>query len=120
LHGAAIHSIKSDAASFENLIARKLSAYGSVNQLVKTKRGMADIIFERKNKKVAVEVKNFKSHEISISQVNQLNKYVEDIGGEFGFLICLRKPKRDTFLMGNNRLFILTESELSKIPEIID
>lgn len=120
LHGAAIGSIKLDAIIFEKLIARKLLAYGGVNQLVKTKRGIADIIFERKDRKAVIEIKNYKSHEISISQVNQLNKYVEDIDAKFGFLVCLRKPKKDTFLMGDNRLFILTESELCRIPEIMD
>ena len=120
LHGSAIKGIKDDARLFEEEIARKLSGYGSVNRTVRTKRGFADIIFERKGKKVAIELKNYKSHEISISQVKQLNKYLEDMGSNLGFLICLRKPKRGTFLIGRNRIFIIAESELSRIPEIMD
>jgi len=120
LHGAALKTIKDSAILFEEQIARGLSCYGSVKRLVKTQRGIADIIFERKNKKVVLEIKDYKSHEISVSQVNRLNKYVDDIGCEIGFLVCLKKPKKDSFLMGKNRLFILDSSELSKVPEIMD
>ena len=120
LHGTTIKKIKDEAKLFEEEIAKKLSGYGAVNRLVRTKRGFADIILERKGKKVAIELKNYKIHEISISQINQLNKYLEDIHSNLGFLICLKKPKRDMFLMGENKIFILLESELSKIPIIMD
>lgn len=120
LHGTAIKEIKKDAELFEEKIAKQLSCYGNVSRLVKTKRGRADIILERKGKKIAIEVKNYKSHEISISQINQLNKYLEDIGANIGFLVCLRKPKKDSFLIGKNKIVILTDLELSKIPNIMD
>jgi len=120
LHGTAIKAIKDNARMFEEEIAKKLSGYGTVNRLVKTRRGFADIILERKGRKVAIELKNYKSHEISISQVKQLNKYLEDITSNLGFLICLKKPKRDSFLMGKNKIIILEDSELHRIPEIID
>ncbi len=120
LHGAAFKDIRYAALRFEEEIALRLSGYGTVNRLVRTKRGRADILLERNGKKIAIELKNYKSHEISISQIKQLNTYVEDIGSRLGFLICLKKPKKDTFLIGENRLFVLTESELHRIPEIID
>lgn len=88
--------------------------------MVRTKRGFADIILERKGKKVAIEVKNYRIHEISISQVKQLNKYLEDIGINLGFLVCLKKPKKDSFLIGKNKIIILTDLELFKIPKLID
>lgn len=120
LHGVTIGNIKNQASIFEEEIAKKLGGYGRVNRLVKTKRGFADVILERNDKKVVVEIKNYKSHEISISQIKQLNKYLEDIGSNLGFLICLKKPRRDSFLMGENKIFVLMDSELSKIPEIMD
>lgn len=120
LHGAAIKEIKDEANLFEEEISKSLSGYGRVNRLVKTKRGFADIILERKDKKAVIEVKNYKAHEISISQVKQLNKYLDDIICNLGFLICRKKPKKDTFLIGENKIFILTESDLKKIPEIMD
>lgn len=120
IHGTAIKKIKEDANRFEEETAKKLSGYGRVNRLVKTKRGFADIILERKNKKVVIELKNYKVHEISISQIKQLNKYLEDINCNLGFLICLKKPRKDTFLMGKNKIYILLESEIDKIPELID
>ena len=120
LHGTALKEIKGNAVKFEEDIARKLSGYGNVNRLVRTKRGIADIILERKGKKVVIELKNYKSHEISVSQIKQLNRYMEDINTSLGFLICIKKSKRDTFLIGKNNIIVLEESELSKIPEIID
>ena len=120
IHGSALKSIKDDAVKFEEEIARKLSGYGNVNRLVRTKRGIADIILERKGKKVAIELKNYKCHEISISQIKQLNRYLEDINSNLGFLVCLKKSRRDTFLMGENRIYVILASELSKISELID
>lgn len=120
LHGTALKEIKDSAVKFEEDIARKLFGYGNVNRLVKTKRGIADIILERRSKKSVIEVKNYLTHEISISQIKQLNKYLEDINSNLGFLVCLKKPKKDNFLIGENRIFVILESELSKIPEIMD
>lgn len=120
IHGSAIKKIRDEALLFEEDIARKLSCYGSVNRLIRTKRGVADIIMERKGKKVAIELKNYKSHEISISQIKQVNKYLEDIDSKLGFLICIKKPKKDIFLMEGNKIFVIEESEISKIPSIID
>lgn len=120
LHGSALLNIKDRAKNFENEIALKLSGYGTVNKLVKTKRGFADIILERKNKKAIIEVKDYLVHEISISQIKQLNKYLEDCNCNTGFLICKRKPSKDKFLIGKNTIYVLTPDKLSKIPEVID
>ncbi len=120
LYGIGIKKIRDRAKSFEDEIAIKLSGYGSVNKFVKTKRGVADIILERKNKKIIIEVKDYKNKEISISQIKQLNKYLEDINCNLGFLVCHKKPKKDKFLIGKNKIFILEKQELKKIPEITD
>ena len=119
-HGSAIQRINGDAKRFEEQIAKRLTGYGRVNRLVKTKGGIANIILERKGKKIAIELKNYKCHEISISQIKQTNKYLEDINANLGFLICLKKPKKDTFLMGKNKVVVLEQSELVKIPNIMD
>ncbi len=120
LHGVVFKEIRDAALRFEEQIAKKLSGYGSVNRLVKTKRGRADIILLRNGKKCILELKNYKSHEISISQIKQLNNYLEDLNCTLGFLICLKKPRKDMFLIGENRIFVLEESELSRIPQLVD
>lgn len=120
IHGIAIKDVRDSAVRFEKEIAQKLSGFGTVNRLVKTKRGFADIILERKNRKIVIEVKDFKTHEISISQINQVNKYLEDIGSTLGFLVCNKKPKKDTFLIGKNKIIVLQSEELGKIPELVD
>lgn len=48
LYGTALKDIKKRARDFEEKISVVLSGYGKVNRLVKTKRGVADLIFERK------------------------------------------------------------------------
>ena len=88
-------------------------------KLIKTKRRIADIILERNERKIVIEIKDYQLKNISISQIKQLNKYLEDINSDMGILICHKKPKRDRFLIGKNRIFILEEQELNKIPEIL-
>ena len=120
IHGTALNDIKKRAKDFEEEIAIKLSGYGKVNRLVKTKRGVADIILERNNKKIIIEIKDYQLKDISISQIKQLNKYLEDCDSNTGILICHNKPKRDRFLIDKNQIFILEEQELNKLPLIID
>jgi predicted HTH transcriptional regulator len=119
LYGTALKEIKKRARDFEEQIAVILSGYGKVNRLVKTKRGVADIILERKNKKIAVEVKDYQNKEICFSQVKQLNKYLEDLNTDLGLLICHKKPKKDKFIIGKRKIFILEKQELNKIIEIV-
>ncbi|RLG15975.1 hypothetical protein DRN69_02120 [Candidatus Pacearchaeota archaeon] len=120
LYGVGLEKVRNRAKSFEEELSIKLSGYGKVNRLVKTKRGFADIIFERKDKKIVIEIKDYQNKEISISQIKQLNRYLEDCNSNVGFLICRKKPKRDKFLIGKNKIFVLDESELNKIPSLID
>ena len=47
-----LSEIKNRAKNFEDEIAIKLTGLGTINRLVKTKRGIADIILERKNKRI--------------------------------------------------------------------
>ena len=120
LHGTTLKEIKHRAKSFEDKIAVKLSGYGKVNRLMKTKRGFADVILERKGKKVIIEIKDYKAKDISISQIKQLNKYLEDGNCSLGVLVCHKKPRKDKFLIGKNRVIVLKESELNTIPKLID
>ena len=49
-----------------------------------------------------------------------LINFLEDLELYLGFLIANKKPKKDTFLMGKNRIIILSFEEINRIPEIID
>ena len=120
IHGSAIKEINQRAKDFESEIAKRLLSYGNIHRLVKTKRGIADIILERKDKKVIIEIKDYLNKEICESDIKQLNRYLEDCNCNIGFLICHNKPLKDTFLIGENKLIILNDSELNKIPEILD
>ncbi|MFH1359283.1 MAG: restriction endonuclease [archaeon] len=120
LYGTALKEIKKRAKDFEKEMAIKLLGYGKVNKLIKTKRGVVDIILERKKEKIAIEIKDYKNKEVSFSQVKQLIKYMEDLDTNYGILICHKKPKKDKFIIGKNKIFILEKQELDKIPNLID
>jgi len=120
LHGSAKKEVKQRAKDFEIEIAKRLSGHGNVNRLVKTKSGIADIILERNNKKAIIEIKDYLNKEISKHEIKQLERYLEDCKCDLGFIICHNKPKKDNFLIGKNELIILDDSELIKIPEIMD
>jgi hypothetical protein len=119
LYGIGLKEVRNRARIFEEKISRKLSRYGKINRLVKTKRGFADILIERKNKKAVIEIKDYQKKEISIAEIKQLNNYLEDFKCCLGILICHKKPKKDTFLIGKNKIFVLTKDELDKIPKIM-
>ncbi|MDP1729280.1 MAG: GxxExxY protein, partial [archaeon] len=108
-HGSALKEVKQRARDFEDEIARRLTCYGNVQRLVKTQRGIADIILERNNKKIIIEIKDYLNKEISKHEIKQLNKYLEDCNINLGLLICHNKPKKDKFLMGKNELIILND-----------
>jgi len=116
VYGVGLKEIRDRAKTFEEKIAIKLSGYGKVNRLVKTKRGFADIVL----KKAVIEVKDYELKEISISQINQLNKYLLDCKCNLGFLVCFKKPRKDNFLIGENKIVILEETELDLIPKFME
>ena len=120
LYGIGIKKIRDRAKTFEEEIAIKLSGFGKVNRLVKTKSGFADIIFERNGNKAIIEIKDYQNKDISISQIRQLRKYLEDCECSLGFLICHKKPKKDKFLINKNKIIVLTKEELDKLPTLID
>ncbi|MFH1503402.1 MAG: hypothetical protein ABIE36_01975 [Candidatus Diapherotrites archaeon] len=120
LYGVGLKEIRDRAKTFEDEIAIKLSGYGNVNKLVKMNRGIADIVLERKDKKIIIEIKDYLDKDISVSQINQLNRYLEDSNSNLGFLICHKKPKKDKFLIGKNKIFVLEDGELNKLPIIVD
>lgn len=119
IYGIDLKEVRKRARDFEDEIAKKLSGYGKVNRLVKIRRGFADIILERHDKKAVIEVKDYQDKEISISQINQLNRYLEDCNCSLGILICHKKPRKDNFLIKENKIFILDKEELEKIPIIM-
>lgn len=119
LYGVGLKETRERAKDFEKIVALELSKFGTVNRLIKSKRGIADIIFERGGAKVVVEVKDYRAKDISRGQIRQLNKYLEDFNCNIGFLICHKKPKKNKFLIGKNKIFVLEESELKKIPSMM-
>jgi len=119
IYGIGLKNIRKRAKDFEEEIAIKLSGYGKVNKFVKTKRGVADIVLERKNKRAIIEIKDYRCKDISKSQINQLLKYLEDCNCHLGILICHKKPRKDKFLIGKNKIVILEKDELEKIQKLI-
>lgn len=55
-----------------------------------------------------------------LRKLKELVKYLEDCKCNLGFLVCAKKPKKDRFLIGKNRIIVLEEKELNRIPVLID
>lgn len=98
------------------MLRTSLSSSANAGKPLK-KRGFADIIFERK--KSVIRIKDYELKDISISQINQLNKYLKDCNFNLGFSVSYKKPPKDNFLIGKNKIFILEKSELNKIPVLM-
>ncbi|MBU3940731.1 MAG: hypothetical protein KKH88_02265 [Nanoarchaeota archaeon] len=115
-HGVMNKEIKKRAQDYEDRIINILRVkFGSVKKQLRTKSGIADALIKIKNINYAVEIKDFRSKPISISQINQLNKYINEIENcNKGLLICNFKPKKDKFYIGNNKISIITEKDLLK------
>ena len=90
-----------------------------INQIDKTHR---PVLVTSRGRGVAIveSLKDYEAKDISVSQINQLNKYLEDCNCNLGFLICYKKPKKDSFLIGENKIFVLDESEINKVSEFMD
>ncbi|MCH7850814.1 MAG: hypothetical protein IH845_04190 [Nanoarchaeota archaeon] len=119
LYGVGLKEVRDRAKKFEEDISIKLSGYGKVNRLVKSKRGFADIVFERKGEKSIIEIKDYLAKDISSKEIKQLARYLDDFNCKLGFLVCHKKPKKNRFLMGGYKIFILEENELKLIPKIM-
>ena len=55
-----------------------------------------------------------------MSDIKQLNRYLEDFECNLGILICNKKPKKDRFLIGKNKIYVLEEDQLDQIPLIVE
>lgn len=120
IHGVVKEEIRKRWQRYENMVATRLLHYGKVKRLVKTKRGCADIILEKGKKNIIIEVKDYKAHEISISQIKQINRYLEDCNYNLGILICSQKQKRDMFSIGDKKIFVMTTDEINTIPYLMN
>ncbi len=118
-YGIGLREIRERAKNFEEEISKKLLGFGTVNRLVRSKHGIADIVLERRGKKAIVEVKDYCAKDISRAQIKQLLRYLEDFNCNLGILVCHCKPKKHKFLIDKKKIFILEESELSKMPSIM-
>lgn len=114
-YGVGKKEIRKRWKQYEDAIATKLSQLGKVSRLVKMRRGIADIILERKRKKVIIEVKDYRSHPICKSQIKQLYKYLELSNHHLGILVCPKKPLRDAFRINGKKIFIVQDNHLNDV-----
>ncbi|MBS3144606.1 hypothetical protein J4208_03400 [Candidatus Woesearchaeota archaeon] len=114
-YGVGKKEIRDRWKHYEDTIAFKLSQFGSISRLVRIKRGIPDIILERRRKKIIIEVKDYRAKEISITQIEQLYNYLENAHCNVGVLVCPNKPQRDAFRMGDKKIFIVQDNHLNDV-----
>lgn len=115
IYGIAKKEIKRRSERYEDNIASCLSQFGKVSRRVKTKRGIIDAVLEKKRKKAIIEIKDYRSHQICRSEIKQLHKYLEACDHPLGILICPKKPKRDAFVIGDKKIFIVEDKHLNDV-----
>ena len=120
LQGVALREIKIRTAAFEDKIASQLTFYGNVQRHVRGARGIADVLLENNGKNVVIEIKDHHARNIYSAHIEQVNRYLEDFQCTTGILICNKLPKKDKFLINNNTIWLLKESELYRIPSLLE
>lgn len=114
IYGTANKKIKNRAICFEKSVFKKLEKIGDLKKYVKTKNGIVDGILNIKDKKFAIEIKNYLSKPISNSEINQLFKYMKALNCQNGIIICNKKGNRDKIQIGIYNISIITKNELVK------
>ncbi|MBU1246002.1 MAG: hypothetical protein ABIJ20_00135 [Nanoarchaeota archaeon] len=115
-YGVMNKEIKKRAQDYENRMINILKIkFNFIKKQLRTKSGIADALIKIRDVNYVVEIKDYRSKPISISQINQLNRYINEIDNcNNGLLICNFKPKKDKFYIGNNKISIITEKDLLK------
>ncbi len=112
-YGAMNKDVKLRALKFENEIIKLLYNFGNVKRYPKTKVGIADALIRIGNKKYVVEIKDYQSKPISLSDVKQVNKYIENVSNcSSGLLICNTKGKKDKFYISKNEILVITKEDI--------
>lgn len=90
-------AIAKRSKKYEKKIISLLREIGTVQHHVRTKRGIADCLFTYFGQKFVVEVKDFRArNNITMSQIKQLLRYMDELQCQHGLLICPKSsfPRR--------------------------
>ncbi len=103
LYGTAKLSIKRRSLIFQKRVVNLLKRFGKVNEQVRTKNGIVDVVFYYKKQIIPIEIKDYRSKPISNSEVKQMEKYLNDLKCNFGIIIS-SKGRRKEFKLGSNKI----------------
>jgi hypothetical protein len=114
IYGIANKNIRKRAQDFENGVINLFREKYYTLAQYKNSGGIADAIIEINGQLLVIEVKDYKTKPISLSDIKQLNRYID--ATEYcnvGLLITREKDKKENIYIGNNRIFIRTINELT-------
>ena len=116
VYGAARKKIRKRSQKFENNVLNLINQNYYTIKRYKNKNGIADGIVEIDGSLFIIEVKDYQSKPISLSDIKQLNRYIEATEHcKKGILVTSRKNKKENIYIGSNRIFIRTIKELERI-----
>lgn len=120
-HGVRSLFVVTRSHSYEREVLRTLGQYGTIISHVRCTAGIADAVFIRDGQQVVIEVKDFRArNNITMSQIKQLDAYMNTLQIRRGLLICpeesfpVKKNTRDITL-GKNYIKIVSLDEVKKI-----
>jgi hypothetical protein len=114
IYGSAIKSIRQKSMDFEHSISNKLRKIGAEVQ-VKTKSGIADAVVNINKKPFVVEIKSYKAKPISLSDINQIKRYMDDLNIKNGIIInsCAKEIRK--IKSGRREIIITNEDGIREI-----
>ncbi|MFH1840408.1 MAG: restriction endonuclease [Nanoarchaeota archaeon] len=86
--GTAIPEIRMRSIDFENKVIKFLESKGKVKSKIRTKKGkQADALFYLGDKTYVIEIKNYVKKKITLSEIKQIIRYMEELNHKDGILV---------------------------------
>ena len=114
IYGIARKKIKHRAYNFENKILNILKSIGARTH-VRTKHGIADAVVQIDGNPCVIEIKDYKTKPISLSEIKQINKYLNDLKCKNGIIICSGNRSVDRVKFDSKEIIIVPENYISKL-----
>lgn len=112
-YGSADKNIRKRAIDFENKIFTALKARGAKIH-VRTTSGIADAVVKIGDEPFVIEVKDYVSKPISMTDVKQTLQYMYDLNIRCGVIIC-RNGRAKTFKKEDKKIFVISEADMNKL-----
>jgi len=118
VYGTTKKDVRSRALDFENRILDNLRSSGAKTH-VKTACGVADATIWINGNLYVIEVKDYRSKPISLTEIKQIGKYLNDLKCKNGIIICSGNRKIERIKFRTKDILIVPEKYTSRLDGVI-